>query len=61
MTLPDDRSPLDEITERARYDHINARNMLMLEAVISAMLDIDGMATVADKLREAADQLEDYG
>ena len=37
------------------------RNILMLEAVISAMLDVHDPEGVAAILREQADQLEAYG
>lgn len=59
--MPDDPDPLGEIEDQAKADHWHARNMLMLEAVISAMLDVHIPEGVADILREAADQLEEYG
>lgn len=52
--------PLRDVELQAKINHWNARNMLMLEAVIAAMLDCDNHKGVADKLRLAADQLEEY-
>jgi hypothetical protein len=63
MARPD-RSELEalaEATERAIAAHINARNNLMLEAVISSMLDVHDPEGVAAVLREHADQIEAFG
>lgn len=54
------RTAIDEITERAKIAHWHERNMLFLEATISAMLDVHNAHEVAEILREHADQLEEY-
>lgn len=51
---------LNEIATRSQMAHWKARNLLMLEAVIAAMLDVDDHRAVATILREHADQLEEY-
>ena len=51
---------LNEIITKEIRQHFHNRNMLMLEAVISAMLDVDGAYGVARILREHADQLEEF-
>ena len=51
---------LDELAERARLKHLRARNMLMLEAVIAAMLDTESPEDAAHILREQADLLVRY-
>ncbi len=58
--MPKAKSPLDEIAEEAILNHQYHRNLLMLEAVISAMLDVHDHRDVATILREHADQLEEY-
>lgn len=54
------RTTLDEIAEEATLNHLYHRNLLLLEAVISAMLDVHDHKDVATILREHADQLEEY-
>lgn len=51
---------LNELGERARIRHLRARNMLMLEAVIAAMLDTESPEDAARILREQADILVRY-
>lgn len=51
---------LNEIASEATLKHHRARNMLMLEAVMSAMLDTDSPHEVARILREQADILVEY-
>ncbi len=51
---------LDELAQRALVRHLRARNMLMLEAVIAAMLDTDSPEDAARILREQADILVRY-
>lgn len=51
---------LNEIAEEATLNHLYHRNLLLLEAVISAMLDVHDHKDVAAILREHADQLEQY-
>lgn len=51
---------LNQMAETAKLKHFRARNLLMLEAVISALLDADDHRAVAKMLREHADQLERY-
>lgn len=53
-------SSLNKIAEIAKIEHFRARNLLMLEAVISAFLDADDHRAVAQMLREHADQLEEF-
>jgi hypothetical protein len=63
MARPD-RSELEalaEATERAIAAHLHARNMVMLEAVISCLLDVMDADGVAAVLREHADQIEAFG
>ncbi len=59
----DKRGPdaLNSIAESARLSHLHERNLLMLEAVTAAMLDVNDPAGVASILREHADDLEDFG
>ena len=52
---------ISDAAYRATCLHWHSRNMLMLEAVISAMLDVNDPEGVAAILREQADQLEQYG
>jgi hypothetical protein len=52
---------LNEQADRAILAHMHSRNMLMLEAVISAMLDVHDPEGVAAILRDQAGQLEQYG
>lgn len=62
MNRPDPSiQALNEQSDRAILAHMHHRNMLMLEAVISAMLDVHDPEGVAAILREQADQLEAYG
>jgi len=56
----EDLSALDAIAEAATKNHFHHRNMLMLEAVISAMLDVNTPEEAAEILREHADQLTEY-
>ena len=57
----DELSALNEAVEQATFAHWHSRNLLMLEAVISAMLDVHDPEGVAAILRNHADQLEAYG
>jgi len=52
---------LNEIAEEATLDHFHHRNMMFLEACISAMLDVHNHEGVAAILREHADQLDAFG
>jgi len=52
---------LTEQADHAVAVHLHHRNMLMLEAVISAMLDVNDPEGVASILRHHAYQLEQYG
>lgn len=52
---------LRDLEDQAKFNHWHARNLLMLEAVISAMLDVDDHEGIAEILREHADQLEEFG
>lgn len=61
MAKPKHKTNLDEIAEEATLNHQYHRNLLMLEAVISAMLDVHDMEDVAAILREHAQQLEEWG
>lgn len=62
MAKPDPAiQALTEQADRAVLAHLHHRNMLMLEAVISAMLDVLDPEGAAAILREQADQLENYG
>lgn len=62
MNRPDPSiQALNEQADRAILAHMHHRNILMLEAVISAMLDVHDPEGVAAILREQADQLEAYG
>ena len=62
MAKPDPAiQALTEQTDRAVLAHMHSRNMLMLEAVISAMLDVHDPEGVAAILRHHAEQLEEYG
>ena len=62
MAKPDPAiQALTEQADRAVCAHLHHRNMLMLEAVISAILDVHDPEGVAAILREHADQLENYG
>ena len=54
------KTPLDEIAEEAKLKHHYHRNLLMLEAVISAMLDTHDHKDVSQILRDHADQLVEY-
>ncbi|ERI16086.1 hypothetical protein ACS5UA_09905 [Brucella sp. RRSP16] len=51
---------LDIIAEKARLRYLRARNMLILEAAISAMLDTETPQDAAKTLREQADLLVRY-
>nr|WP_313709029.1 hypothetical protein [Brucella intermedia] len=51
---------LNDLAEASRLAHIRQRNCLILEAAIAAMLDADDPFTVAEILREHADQLVEY-
>lgn len=57
----DELSAINEAVEQATFAHWHSRNLLMLEAVISAMLDVNDPEGVAAILRDHADQLEAYG
>jgi hypothetical protein len=63
MSRPDldELSALNAAAEQAVFAHMHSRNLLMLEAVISAMLDVHDPEGVAAILRDHADQLEAYG
>lgn len=51
-----------EIAASAAIDaHLDHRNMMFLEACISAFLDVHTVEGVASILRDHADQLEAYG
>lgn len=52
---------LNEIAEEAKLNHFYHRNLLLLEEVISAMLDVHDIKGVASILREQADLLEAHG
>lgn len=57
------KKPIDHLNDAAQavtLRHLRRRNMLMLEAVISAMLDTDDVFRVAEILKEHADQLVEY-
>ncbi|ELT46600.1 hypothetical protein F9K88_13880 [Brucella intermedia] len=51
---------LDIIAEKARLRYLRARNMLILEAAISALLDTETPQDAAKTLREQADLLVRY-
>ncbi|WP_158279451.1 hypothetical protein [Falsochrobactrum shanghaiense] len=51
---------LDLIAERARIRHLKARNLLILEAAIAALLDTETPQEAATILREHADLLVQY-
>ncbi|KAB2715523.1 hypothetical protein [Brucella intermedia] len=51
---------LDIIAEKARLRYLRARNMLILEAAISALLDTETPQEAAKTLREQADLLVRY-
>ncbi len=51
---------LDIIAEKARLRYLRARNLLILEAAISAMLDTETPQDAAKTLREQADLLVRY-
>lgn len=51
---------LDIIAEKARLRYLRARNTLILEAAISALLDTDTPQDAANILREQADLLVRY-
>lgn len=51
---------LDIIAEKARLRYLRARNMLILEAAISALLDTETPEDAAQTLREQADLLVRY-
>lgn len=51
---------LDVIAEKARLRYLRARNMLILEAAISALLDTETPQEAAKTLREQADLLVRY-
>lgn len=51
---------LNDLAEEATLNHLYHRNLLFLEATISAMLDVHDARDVATILREHADQLEAY-
>lgn len=51
---------LNDLAEEATLNHLHHRNLLFLEATISAMLDVHDARDVATILREHADQLEAY-
>ncbi len=51
---------LDVIAEKARLRYLRARNMLILEAAISALLDTETPQDAAKTLREQADLLVRY-
>ncbi|MGK8642525.1 hypothetical protein ACRS7F_24005 [Brucella anthropi] len=51
---------LDVLAEKARLRYLRARNMLILEAAISALLDTETPQDAAKTLREQADLLVRY-
>ncbi|KAB2706814.1 hypothetical protein FHW20_003336 [Ochrobactrum intermedium] len=51
---------LNIIAEKARLRYLRARNMLILEAAISALLDTETPQDAAKTLREQADLLVRY-
>lgn len=51
---------LDIIAEKARLRYLRARNMLILEAAISALLGTETPQDAAQTLREQADLLVRY-
>ncbi|MBJ6135310.1 hypothetical protein JAU75_20915 [Ochrobactrum sp. Q0168] len=51
---------LDVLAEKARLRYLRARNMLILEAAISALLDTETPHDAAKTLREQADLLVRY-
>lgn len=52
---------LNDIANKSTIKVWRARNMIMLEAVISAFMDTDSPSEVAYILREQADMLEEHG
>lgn len=52
---------LNDMANKSTIKVWRARNMIMLEAVISAFMDSDTPQAVAQILREQADQLEEFG
>ncbi len=54
------REKLDLIAEKARLRHLKARNLLILEAAIAALLDTETPHEAAAILREHADILVRY-
>lgn len=52
---------LTEQADRAVCAHMHHRNMMFLEACISAMLDVHDPEGVAAILHDQAKNLEDYG
>ncbi|KAB2684463.1 hypothetical protein F9K82_22745 [Brucella pseudogrignonensis] len=57
---PMGREKLDLIAEKARLRHLKARNLLILEAAIAALLDTETPHEAAAILREHADILVRY-
>ena len=55
-----DHKKLGEQSERSTMKMLDARNLLMLEAVVSAFLDVHTPEETAEILRDFATQLEEY-
>lgn len=57
---PPDRR-LDEIAADAAMINLQTRSLLILEAAISALLDVYSIPQAAHVLRDHANQLEEHG
>lgn len=57
---PPDRR-LDEIAADATLIHLQTRSLLILEAAISALMDVYSIPQIAHILRDHATHLEDHG
>lgn len=58
--MQQESSKISKLAEKSQQKNWTARNMLMLEAVISAFMDTHNAQETAQILREQADILEQY-